>query len=145
MHLAAALCASALSAALAQPFVSQLDPWGSDGVRVRLAPPGGAIYDAPLRALLAAAPAGTPAGVRSPGGLSLTVGNLKVTLDAASSLLTAVRVSDGASLLSATALSFDVPDVPGTRAGSVSASVTFAGSAGEKVYGLGGTAWARCR
>ena len=125
------------SLASAQPYVSQLDPWGRDGIRVRLAPAGGAIYDPPLRALLASAPAGTPAGVASADGLTLTVGNLRVSLDAASSLVTATRLSDGAPLLAATALSFSAPDVPGARAGAAAAAITFAGAPGEKIYGLG--------
>jgi alpha-D-xyloside xylohydrolase len=67
----------------------------------------------------------------------LSNGNLAISVDAASSLITATRLSDGAVLLQQTVLSFGVPDVPVTRPGSVSTLVSFAGSAGEKIYGLG--------
>ena len=70
-------------------------------------------------------------------GNTLTNGNLKVSYDPATSCVTATRVSDGKVLLQQSALVFGVPDVPTTRAGSVSALVTFKGTPGEKIYGLG--------
>jgi alpha-D-xyloside xylohydrolase len=133
------LCLSA--AAAAAPFAFQLSPWARDSVRVQVAAPGNAVEDPPLMALRddgppPAAPGGG-AATYSADLLSLTNGNLRVDLDAASGLLTATRVSDGAVLLRQTALQFAAPNVPVTRNNSVSATVTFAGTAGEKVYGLG--------
>ena len=76
-----------------------------------------------------------------PGGgtssTALSNGNLRVVVDAATGYVTATRVSDGAVLLRQTALAFGPPTVPGTRAGSASALVTFGGTAGERIYGLG--------
>jgi alpha-glucosidase (family GH31 glycosyl hydrolase) len=72
----------------------------------------------------------------------LTNGNLKVELDPATSLLTATRVSDGAVLLRQTVLQWDDLDTKSaaanyTRPGSKAAVVSFAGTVGERVYGLG--------
>ena len=132
---ALALLGLGLAAAQA-PGPTQLDPYGANSIRVRVAPAGGAITEPPLQAL-----AGTPPSQGAPaagdGVLTLSNGNLRVALDPVTALLTATRLSDGAVLLQQTALTFGAPDVPGTRAGSVSASVTFAGTPGEKVYGLG--------
>jgi hypothetical protein len=74
--------------------------------------------------------------VSGDGVSELTNGNLKVSVDV-NGLLTAIRVSDGKVLLKQTAMTFAQPNVPVTRAGSVSAMVSFAGTANEKVYGLG--------
>lgn len=121
---------------IAQPPVVQLDPWASDSIRVRIAPTGRSIWDPPLRGLLP-----TPPTLLTPsygdGSTSLTNGNLRVDVDPTTGFLTATRVSDGTLLLKQTALAFGTPDVPFTRDGSVSASVAFAGTAGERVYGLG--------
>ena len=76
-----------------------------------------------------------PAGAAD--GDTVTNGNLKVSLDPATGLVTATRVHDGKILLSQTALAFDTP-ANHSRKGSVAAFVTFAGlGAGEFVYGLG--------
>ncbi len=123
-------------AAAQAPGPTKIDAYGANSVRVRVAPAGGAITEPPLQAL-----AGAPPPPRTPatgdGVLTLTNGNLRVQLDPATALLTATRLSDGAVLLRQTALAFGAPDVPGTRPGSVRATVTFAGTPGEKVYGLG--------
>ena len=137
--LALALCASAAGVARAQPYAFALSPWASDSIRVQVAAPGNAVEDPPLMALRDDGP--PPLATRAAWGggaaQSLTNGNLRVDLDPATGLLTATRISDGAVLLKQTALVFAAPNVPGTRNGSVSATVTFAGTAGEKVYGLG--------
>ena len=138
VFLAAGLLALTVSTAAAQPYASSLTPWGSDSIRVQLAAPGNAVADPPLMALRDdGPPTSATRALPSSDLLSLTNGNLRVELDAASSLLTATRVSDGAVLLRQTRLLFAAPNVPVTKAGSVSATVTFAGTAGEKVYGLG--------
>ena len=130
-----ALLLLAAAAARAQLAV-QLDPFASNSIRVRIAPPGLPIADPPLMALLSDPPASSTAA-SGDGASSLTNGNLRITVDPATSFVTATRVSDGAVLLKQTALAFGVPDVPTSRVGSVSSLVTFAGTAGEKIYGLG--------
>ena len=89
--------------------VVQLDPFADNSIRVRVAPPGGAISSPPLQALLASAPAFH--AVRHDSAFALTNGNLRVTLDPVTSFLTAVRISDGAILLQQTALQFSAPAV----------------------------------
>jgi alpha-D-xyloside xylohydrolase len=132
--LLALLCACAIRA---QPYTVQLSPWAADSVRIQIAGPGNAISDPPLMALRFDGPPPCTTTTSGDGVSTFTNGNLRVDVDPATSLITATRVSDGAVLLKQTGLSFTAPNVPGTRAGSVSATVTFAGTPGEKVYGLG--------
>lgn len=120
----------------AQPFQTQLTPWADNSIRVQIAAAGNAIQDPPLMALLDSPP-NLSTSVAGDGLLQLSNGNLRVDIDPATSYVTATRISDGAVLLKQTAIQFAAPNVPGTRPGSVSAQVTFAGTAGEKVYGLG--------
>ena len=125
-----------LSAAGAQQPVVQLDPHGRDSIRVRIAPPGGAIVD---NAFAPYAPPPPPAArVERASSSSLSNGNLLVAFDAATGFITASRVSDGAPLLSTAALAFG-PPANGSRAGSVSASISLAvaGGAANRLYGLG--------
>ena len=124
-----------ISAAAAQ-FAPVLTPWAENGIRVQVMAPGNPVSDPPIMALLPTPPSSTTRAL-STSPLQLTNGNLAVTVDAATGYLTATRVSDGAVLLRQTALVFDAPTVPNTRAGSRSALVTFAGHAGEQVYGFG--------
>jgi hypothetical protein len=133
MRSALLLGAAAVAAA---DYAVRLTPFGDNSIRVQVAAPGNAIADPPLSALLDVPPA-TRTVVLGDGATSLTNGNLAVTVDPATGLATATRVSDGAVLLRQTALNFTRPNVNGTRLGSVSATVTFAGTPGEKVYGLG--------
>ena len=126
-----------LAAVSAQPYTIQLTPWAADSVRVQIAAPGNPIADPPLMALIETGPPNSDAEVSRPHALGLVNGNLRVDIDPTTSLLTATRVSDGTILLRQTGLTFAAPSVPGTRPGSVSATVTFAGTPGEKVYGLG--------
>jgi len=137
--LSLALSAAAAGVARAQPLAFALSPWARDSVRVQVAAPGNAVADPPLMALRddGPPPLATRAAWSGAAAQSLTNGNLRVELDPATGLLTATRVSDGAVLLKQTALTFAAPNVPGARNGSVSATVSFAGTAGEKVYGLG--------
>jgi alpha-D-xyloside xylohydrolase len=128
-----ALCAVRLTSG---QFLTQLDAFGDDSIRVRVAPPGGAITEPPLQALMEAPPPLRTA-VAGDGLLQLSNGNLRVVLDPATALLTATRASDGAVLLRQTALTFSAPAVAVSRLGSVAATVAFAGTPGEKVYGLG--------
>ena len=125
------------AAAGAQPYSSLLTPWGTDSIRVQLAAPGNDIADPPAMALLPSAPASRTSSAYSADQNTLTNGNLRVTLDPSTSLLTATRVSDGAVLLKQTQLLFAAPNVPVTRANSFSATATFAAVANEKIYGLG--------
>jgi len=131
--MARAVLLAAMCAVVHSQLITKISAWGRDGVRVQIAAPGGAIEEPPLSALQP----GPPPGSSAWHALRLTQGNLAVTVDAASGAVTATRVSDGAVLLRQTGLAFGAPDVPTTRAGSVSALVTFAGTPGERVYGLG--------
>jgi alpha-D-xyloside xylohydrolase len=134
--LRALLCAAASLCVAAQPPQARLTPFGDDSIRVQLFPEGTAFVDPPLQALLDAAPPRTTLATGD-GVSALSNGNIAVSVDPATALITVTRVSDGAVLLRQTALVFAAPSDNATRAGSVSARVTFAGSAGEKVYGLG--------
>ena len=158
----AALCSSAsAAAAVAAASKAQLDPFGTNGVRVRISAPGQPITEPITGALLDTAPSEVRHGPAAfDGPLSITHGNIKVVVDAATMLVTATRVSDGAVLLKQTNLSFvsatdaecNSPtckkspwlktcacsdQLTGARPGSVQAKVTFQGTAGEMVYGLG--------
>ena len=120
---------------------SQVDAWGANAVRVRQAPPGGAITTPPVDSLRPpTAPADAPAPALVGGdraGTTIVAGNLRVDVAAGTGFVTATRVSDGVVLLAQTAATFGRA-APGSRAGSVSAEVTFAGhGADERVYGLG--------
>jgi alpha-D-xyloside xylohydrolase len=115
----------------------QLDAYGDNSIRVRIAPPGVAeVVEPSLQALIGVPPA-LSTQVSGDGQSSLTNGNLRITIDPATSYLTAVRISDGATLLKQTALVYAAPDVPTSKANTFSSMVSFAGTAGEKVYGLG--------
>jgi len=137
--LALALCATGAAGA-AMP---QLDAWGTDSIRVRFRVPAWgteSIPDPPLMGLLptpppSRAPRALAAGAAATPG-SLSAGNLKVTADASTGLITATRVSDGAVLLKQTALEFSAA-APNSRPKSSAAKLSFAGSADEIVHGLG--------
>jgi alpha-D-xyloside xylohydrolase len=120
---------------LAIPIV-QLDAWGDDSIRIRIAPPGSQIVDPPLMALDSPTPPTLTTRVEGAGTQNVANGNLAVSVDPSTGLITATRMSDGAVLLRQTSVSFGAA-APGSRAGSVSATVSFAGTPGEKVYGLG--------
>ena len=136
--LVVALLASVASASAA-PSLTSLDAFGRNSIRVRVSAPGQPLGDPPISALKLSGAAHHQGGESDP--TTLTNGNLKVVLDPATSLLTATRVSDGAVLLRQTALLWDDVDplsaAAGVRPGSKAAVVSFAGTAGEKVYGLG--------
>lgn len=128
------LAAASASASGAAPIV-QLDAWGRDSIRVRIAPPGGAIVEPPLQALLTPGPPPSPASRRS--ALGLANGDLQVTFDAATGFINASRVSDGAALLVTNSIAFG-PPAAYSRAGSVSSTITFAGHGpSERIYGMG--------
>ena len=128
----AATAASSLTATYPLGTV-QLDAFGG-GIRVRIAPPGAPIVDAPIRALLPTAPAASLPSVAA--GSALTVGDLVASIDA-TGLVSFTRASTGETLLASTGVAWS-PARNATRPGSVAANVTFAGlAAGERVYGLG--------
>ena len=118
--------------------VVQLDAFADDSIRIRVAPVANGITEPPLQALKDDGNPNSTTLSSSDSANDLTNGNLKVMYDPATSYITATRISDGKVLLQQTALEFNQsPNVPTTRAGSVSALVSFKGTAGEKVYGLG--------
>lgn len=118
---------SAAASAAAQLPVVQLDPWGDNSVRVRIAPAGGSIVEPPLMGLLPNPPSMTSeVGHGANSGSSITVGNLLVNVDPTTAYITASRVSDGRVLFQQTGLTFgSAPS--GTKAGAVSGLITFAG------------------
>ena len=123
----------------AQAPVVQLDAVGAHSIRVRQAPPGGAIVQPPLQALMddGPSPPSDPTAVRRDGPLSLANGNLLVVADPTTGLITATRASDGAVLLQQTALVWGAA-AAGSRPNAVSAQVAFAShGASERIYGLG--------
>lgn len=124
------------SSAAAAPPVVQLDAWGTDSVRVRIAPPGGEIVDPPFGALLVPHPTQRSSASST---LSISNGNLVVTTDPTTGFINATRLSDGALLFTTSAIAFGAPAI-GSRPGSVSASIVLLPSAlavPNKVYGLG--------
>lgn len=123
------------TAVRAANFTIQLDAYGSDGIRVRIAPGGSAIVEPPLSALL---PTSSPAArTTSASSSELVNGNMHVAYDPATGFVTATRVSDGALLLRQTGLQFAASTMPKVRAGSMAAAATFALQAGERLYGFG--------
>lgn len=124
----------AILASAAPSLLVQLDPWGDNAVRIRVAPPGGVIVEPPFSPLLVPHPKQQPAP-SSP--LSITNGNIIVNADSTTGFVTAMRVSDGVTLFKTTALSFG-PASPGSHANSVSANMSYVlGGASNKQYGLG--------
>ena len=117
----------------------QLSPWATDSIRIQIFPSSNPVADPPFMALIDDGPPPTRSGPAqsSSNGLSMDHGNLRINVDPTTFLVTAVRISDSATLLKQTALVFAAPNVDGTRNGSVSATVTFSGTSGEKIYGLG--------
>ena len=130
-----------LMVGLAAGLQVQLDPWGDDSIRVRIAPPGLGMSDPPIRGLLPTPPASATPVTRSPPGdapETLTNGNLLVAVDPSTGLVTATRRSDGAVLLEQIAMVFSAPEVVTTVPNSMASTVVFRGhGASERVYGFG--------
>ena len=101
----------------------QLDALG-DGIRVRIAPPGSAITVPPISALIvdetADGGAGRTSTATASAQTSLSNGNVYVTVDPSSGLVSAVRISDKTTLLQQETLQWGEA-APGSRNGSVSA------------------------
>lgn len=132
MHVVVVLMVVMAASAAPTPLV-QLDAWGTDSVRVRIAPSGGSIVDPPLSPLLIPHPS-QPKGPSS--SLGLTNGNLEVSSDPTTGFVTATRVSDGAVLLKTQSITFGEP-AANSRSGYVSGSLVYTIADGNKVYGLG--------
>eukprot|EP00729_Bicosta_minor_P027829 gene27829-33982_t len=131
----------------------KLEPWGSNGIRVRVSPPGSTAITEPITpALLPAAPPGTTGDAitgfctgdqqqqeEQPSPATVTNGNLKVNIDSSSGFVTVTRVSDGTVLLKQTDLVWGTPSKQqARRPGSVTAQVSFQPlDDDEFVYGLG--------
>lgn len=126
---AAVFCAAASSAAL----LVQLDAVG-DGVRVRLVPAGGAIVEPPYSAFAPNATSVRRVGPSAPP-VSLSNGNVHVDVDSTGHI-SATRGSDGAELLSSTALTWGAA-ANGSRPGSVSALLSIAPHSNELAWGFG--------
>ena len=119
----------------------QLDAWGADAIRVRIAPPGAPIVNPPIMALLPEPRLnGRCQDVSSganPASPFLTQGNLNISISSGTGYITATRVSDGVVLLQQTIGAWGTP-APGSRPLAVSATVGFTGlRADERIYGLG--------
>ena len=148
--LAISTLATATTTTAAAPVV-QVDAWGQDSVRVRIAPPGGSIVDPPLGALLIPHPdqqqqqqqqqqksVSTASAAETAGSVKLVNGNLAVSVDSGSGALTATRVSDGKLLFASKSITFG-PAAAGSAASAVSASLVLdvSDGAANKLYGLG--------
>ena len=127
------LSVTLFSVALCQSPIVQFDAWGNDSVRVRIAPAGGAIVEPPYTPLLLPHPS-FPGGPSS--GSALTNGNMRITNDASSGVITATRVSDGALLFSTKKISFAQAAI-GSHKGWVSASLSLTLPGSNRLYGLG--------
>ena len=146
--LAASASSSAHARARAPPYITSLSAVGANSIRVRVAAPGqSGVSDPPISALRlpTAAPTAT---VPMAAATTLINGNLRVNVDPGTGLLTAVRLSDNVVVLKQMALEWSPLDNStaaagggrkgeGVRPGSLAATVRFAGTAGESVYGLG--------
>ena len=127
--------------ASAAPPVIQLDAWGPDSVRIRIAPAGAAIVDPPYSPLLlqpAWRAAGAAAGAAAGSSRSqLTQGNLLVQVSADGSSVSASRVSDGLQLFASASITFG-PPAPGSSAGAVSGNLTLTPGGGvQRLLGMG--------
>lgn len=124
--IAVAAAAAAATVGAAPAATVRVDPWGSNAVRVRMVPPGGnPAVQPPLSGL---GPTPPPA---APGA-----SNIAASVDA-NGLVTVTRVSDGAVLVKQTGITYGAPP-PGASAGTLSATVTFAGvDASERIFGFG--------
>jgi hypothetical protein len=128
-------CALLLAAALAgaqpppQPVVT---PFGANSFRLQWAPPGLPVVNSTYSPFLDTPASSTPFSV---AGSVYTNGNLRVTVDPATGLFAATRVSDGAALVAATSLAFGPPLARG-RFPSAQLETTGA-AAGETMVGMG--------
>jgi alpha-D-xyloside xylohydrolase len=112
----------------------QVDAWGNNSVRIRIAPAGSPIVDPPVMALLSTPPV-SPTERRAAVN-QFVHGNLVLSIGS-EGYIKATRESDGATLLEQTLGSWGTP-APGSRALSVSATVEFGGlQSGERLYGMG--------
>ena len=138
--------AAALSSAGARTV--QIDAWGPDSLRIRIAAPNAPspAGDPAFMPLLPTPPAsgdrinsaagGVTIGNSAAGGV--TNGNIAAVADAATGLLTVTRVSDGAVLLTQPTLEAWGPVSPHANPASSSVTLTLSGTAAdEHVYGFG--------
>jgi hypothetical protein len=111
--LAKALLASSVAAAsaAAAPPMPAVDAWGPNSFRVRWAAPGFPLAESPYSPYVAQSEANvktasSPARTfeKAPGVLASVNGNLEVDVDAATGLVSVLRVSDGHLLMQQTAL-----------------------------------------
>jgi alpha-D-xyloside xylohydrolase len=125
-----ALLLTALAAAAPpQPVIT---PYGANSFRVQWAPPGLPVVNSSYSPFLDAPVSSTPS---STAGNVHVNGNLRVTADAATGLIFATRVHDGAVVFNATALVFGQPRAGGRLP---SAQLDAAGvGAGETLVGGG--------
>ena len=134
------LLLSAVLAAIASgaPRAVQIDAWGPDSVRIRIAAPNGPApaTDPPFMPLLPLPPASVGAVIRT--AMGVTNGNIAAVADAVTGLLTITRVSDGKVLLTQPSLEVWSAASPHARAGSSAGTLSFAGTGpNEHVYGFG--------
>ena len=131
-HCACALfCVALASGQASQPTIL---PWGSNSFRIQWAPPGLPIVNSTYSPFLDAPLSASPFTV-SAGGGTFTNGNLALTVDAATGLLTATRVSDGFTFFRQTGMEWAPPVARGRFP---SAQVSFDGhAAGESLVGGG--------
>jgi alpha-D-xyloside xylohydrolase len=114
----------------------QLDVFGS-GIRVRIAPPGGEIVDATVRALLPTGSVTSKTNTVQSSKLSLTVGDLVATVDSTSGLVSFSRASTNEILFKEINVEWSKPTNSSWK-GAVGVNILFSGLVpNERVYGLG--------
>lgn len=131
------VAATMLAAALAQSSV-QVQSWGSNSVRIRISVPGNPVVDPLINGLLDYPPAGYGGSINFTLGIAqnFTNGNIQVSSDA-SGRLTISRLDDGRVILAQRSLQWAAAPA-GTKPGSMSANISFAGVAhGEQIVGFG--------
>ena len=108
----ALLAAATTASAAAAPPMPQVEAWGPNSFRVRWAAPGYPLAESPYTpyVLQSEANAKLPASAaprtfeKAPGVLASVNGNLEIDVDAATGLVSVIRVSDGHLLMQQTAL-----------------------------------------
>ena len=127
-----ALLMGLIAAATAAHPPLRIEPWGKNGIRVRQAPEGRAIYDAAPGALGSSPPIQSPGTPAAGGaGTSVTNGELDCSVDAEGRL----HFSRGGELLLSEAEVRMFGNTP--YSGVSNLSISFALSPGERIWGLG--------
>jgi len=118
----------------------QIDPWGLNSMRIRIACPNNNIQNPPLMGLLPTPPDRgnwQEQVYKSDDNLTITNGNIQIITDPTTGYITVVRISDSMVLFRQTNLVFGAAPA-GTKLNACSGSISFAGvNSTERIYGFG--------